>query len=246
MSQSLGHWRRMFHIKAKLAFCYISSVGQIKPYFISFALYLGCNFFIVILFLAFIIVSFFIALFGFMALFFKLYFWLCYYNCPDVFLLAPSIQPPLLSQAIPPVHPHPHCSCPRGMCISSLATLFPILYFTSPWLFCNYLCFLIPSPLHPFPYTLLQSGSHLVTNLFSLAVLKSLSLSLTLGLLIMMCLGVGLFASIIIGTLCASWTCMSVSFTKLGKFSFTIFSGRSPISCSFSSSGTPRMWMLDL
>ena len=55
-----------------------------------------------------------------------------------------------------------------------------------------------------------------------------------------MCLGVGLFASIIIGTRCTSWTCMSISFTKLGKFSFTIFSDRFPISYSFSSpSGTP-------
>ena len=51
----------------------------------------------------------------------------------------------------------------------------------------------------------------------------------------MMCLGVGFFASILNGTLCASWTCKSVSFTKLGKFSFIIFSNRFPISCSFSS-----------
>ena len=33
--------------------------------------------------------------------------------------------------------PH-HCSCPWVMGISSLASTFPILYFTSPWLFCNY------------------------------------------------------------------------------------------------------------
>ena len=72
-----------------------------------------------------------------------------------------------------------------------------------------------------------------------------LSLYLTFGILIMMCLGVGLFASLIIGTLCASWTCMSIFFTKLGKFSFIIFSNRSPISCSFSfPSGTPMIWML--
>ena len=38
-----------------------------------------------------------------------------------------------------------------------------------------------------------------------------------------MCLGVGLFASILLGTQCASWTCMSISFTKLGKFSFITF-----------------------
>ena len=39
-----------------------------------------------------------------------------------------------------------------------------------------------------------------VTNCFSLAAFKILSL--TFGILIMICLGVGLFASIIIGTLC--------------------------------------------
>ena len=61
----------------------------------------------------------------------------------------------------------------------------------------------------------------------------------------MMYLGMDLFASIIIGTLCNSWACMSISFTKLRKFSFSIFSDRFPISWSFSSSGTPIMWMLD-
>ena len=34
-----------------------------------------------------------------------------------------------------------------------------------------------------------------------------------------MCLGVVLFVSILFGTLCASWTWMSVLFTKLGKYS---------------------------
>ena len=91
-------------------------------------------------------------------------------------------------------------------------------------------------------------GTHLqVTNCFSLAAFKILSLSLIFGILIMMCLGVGLFASILFGTLCASWTCMSISFTKLGKFSFTIFSDRFPFSYYFSSpSGTCMMRMLDL
>ena len=76
---------------------------------------------------------------------------------------------------------------------------------------------------------------------------KILSLSLTFGIIIMMCLGMGLFASILFGTLFASCTCVSISFTKWGKFSFIIFSDRFPISCSFSSSsGSPLMWMLDL
>ena len=61
----------------------------------------------------------------------------------------------------------------------------------------------------------------------------------------MMCLRVGLFASILFGTLCAFWTYMSISFTKLGKLYFIIFSNRFQFSCSFSSpSGTPMMWML--
>ena len=45
--------------------------------------------------------------------------------------------------------------------------------------------------------------------------------------------------------LCASWTGMSISFTKLEKFSFIIFSNQFSISCSSSSpSGTPMIQML--
>ena len=49
---------------------------------------------------------------------------------------------------------------------------------------------------------------------FSLAAFKILSLSLIFGILIMMYLGVALFASTLFGTFCASWICMSISFTK--------------------------------
>ena len=70
---------------------------------------------------------------------------------------------------------------------------------------------------------------------FSLAAFQILSLSLTFCILIMMCLGVGLFTSILFGILCASWTCASISFTKLGKFPYIIFSNRFSISCPFSS-----------
>ena len=57
--------------------------------------------------------------------------------------------------------PPQHCSCPWAMRVSSLVIPFPLRCFTNPWLFCNYLLyFLIPSPLYPFPYTLLLSGNH--------------------------------------------------------------------------------------
>ena len=62
-----------------------------------------------------------------------------------------------------------------------------------------------------------------ITNCFSLAVFKILYLSLTFCVLIMICLCMGLFGFILFGTLFASWICMSISFTKLGKFSFIIF-----------------------
>ena len=85
-----------------------------------------------------------------------------------------------------------------------------------------------------------------VTNaFFFFPAFQILSLSLTFDILIMMCLGVGLFGFILVGILCASWTCVSISFTKLGKFSVIIFSNRFPISCSFSyPSGSPMMQML--
>ena len=94
-----------------------------------------------------------------------------------------------------------------------------ILYFTFPWLICNYI-FVLLNPLLCLPF----SHTH-----------PPISLSLTFGFLITICLGVGLFATILFGTLCASWTCMSISFTKLGKFSFIFFPYRFLISCPFSS-----------
>ena len=106
-------------------------------------------------------------------------------------------------------HPHslrqfPHnCSCPQIMRVSSVATPFPILHFTSPWLFCNYL-FVLLNPFTSSPILLLPPliWQPLVTSFFPLAF-KSLFI-INLWPFIMMCLGVGLFASIIIGTLCAS------------------------------------------
>ena len=90
-------------------------------------------------------------------LFLKTFHWVCYYSCLDIFpLWLPSIQHPPFCQAIP----H-HCSCPWVMRISSLATPFPILYFTSPWLFCNYLFVLLNRlTSYSFPYTPLPYGNH--------------------------------------------------------------------------------------
>ena len=86
-----------------------------------------------------------------------------------------------------------------------------------------------------------------LTMSFSLAACKILSLSLILGDVIIICLGVCFLGSNFFGTLSASWTsCKSVSFARLGKFSFIMFSHKLSISCSSSSpSGTPMIWMLE-
>ena len=68
----------------------------------------------------------------------------------------------LSSSALHPTpHSHPHSlpfsSCPKVVHISSLTSPFPILFLTSPCLFCAYLlCFLFPVPFplilsFPFP-----------------------------------------------------------------------------------------------
>ena len=91
---------------------------------------------------------------------FKLYF--IDYAITVVLIFHPWALPPSSPQS-PRQCPH-HCSCPRVMCISSLATTFLILYFTPPWLICNYL-FVLPNPLTsspilPNPPRLPQSGNH--------------------------------------------------------------------------------------
>ena len=108
----------------------------------------------------------------------------------------------------PPSNPTPSGNPPPPLFVSMahmykfFGTLFPTLYFTSPWLFCNYL-FVLLNPLTSslillFPTPIWQP----LSNYFSLAF-KSLSLFLTFVFLIIMCLGVGLFApSILFGTLC--------------------------------------------
>ena len=61
-----------------------------------------------------------------------------------------SFIPLLPVPPLPPSFPH-LSSCPWVIHISSLASLFPILFLTSPCLFCAYQsCFLFPVPLPPF------------------------------------------------------------------------------------------------
>ena len=102
-------------------------------------------------------------------------------------------------------------------------------------------------------FNLTLSGKHFISpsilndSFAGYSNLGCRSLRFILSNVIMMCLGMILFASIFFWTLYASWTCVYISFTKLGKFSFIIFSNKFPISCSFSSpSGTPMMQMLDV
>src|SRR5574337_737711 len=84
-----------------------------------------------------------------------------------------------------------------------------------------------------------------VICLFSLAAFNILSLSLIFVGLIIMCLGVFLLEFILPGTLCASWSWLTISFPMLGKssaiISSNIFSG--PFSLSRPSE-TPIMQML--
>ena len=78
--------------------------------------------------------------------FFKLYFIDYVITVVPIFspLPPPSSNPHSLRQS-----PH-HCSWPWVTHINSLATPFPTLYFTFPWLFCNYL-FVLLNPLTSSP-----------------------------------------------------------------------------------------------
>ena len=78
-----------------------------------------------------------------------------------IMLLQLSQFPPLRAPPLSSLHSlrqsSHHCSYPWVMHISSLASPFPLLYFTSPSLFCNCLFVLLnpltssPTPLHPSP-----------------------------------------------------------------------------------------------
>ena len=63
-----------------------------------------------------------------------------------------------------------------------------------------------------------------VTSYFFLDAFNILSLSLIFAIVITVCFDVDLFGLILFGTLCASWTRMSISFPRLGNFSATFSS----------------------
>ena len=77
-----------------------------------------------------------------------------------------SMQPSTLHSLWQSSH---HCSHSRVMGIDSLAPLFPMLYFTSPWLFCNFLFVLLnaltysPIPTHPLAFSNQKRGGKKTT-----------------------------------------------------------------------------------
>ena len=81
------------------------------------------------------------------------------YTIMVVFIFPPLPPPPSTPNSLKQ-SPH-HCSCPWVVHISSLATPFPILYFTAPWLFFNYLFVLLKTlTFSPIPSYTLPSGTH--------------------------------------------------------------------------------------
>ena len=121
-----------------------------------------------------------------------------------------------------------------GLCFSSLRILLASPFLPAKFLLRNQLIVLwelLCRELSPFP----------------LLLFKILSLSLVLGNLIMMCLGLFLLGSNLLGlSELPALACMSISFARLGKFSFIIFSKKISISCfSYSPSGTPMIQMLE-
>ena len=84
-----------------------------------------------------------------------------------------------------------------------------------------------------------------VTCCFSLAAFNILSLCLVFVSLTSMCLGMFLLGFILYGTLCGSWTWLTISFSLLGKLSTIISSIIFSYPFFFSSSsGTPIIQML--
>ena len=80
---------------------------------------------------------------------------------------------------------------------------------------------------------------------FSLAAFNTCSLCLIFVNLINMCLGVFHLGFILFGALWVSWTCVTISFPILGKFSAIISSSIFSWPFFLSSSGTPIIRMLE-
>ena len=91
--------------------------------------------------------------FNFSTSFFNIFYWLCYYSCP----ISPLHSPPPCIP--PPTHIPPFSSDPWIIHVSSLASVFPTLFLTSPCLFSTYhLCYLFSV------YFLPLTPSHSSTN----------------------------------------------------------------------------------
>ena len=77
----------------------------------------------------------------------------CLFCTYHFYFLFPVPFPPFFPFLLPPAF-HLLSSCPLVVHVSSSASPFPILFFTSPCLFCTYhLCFLFPVPFPPFSPT---------------------------------------------------------------------------------------------
>ena len=77
--------------------------------------------------------------------FLNIFYWLCCYNCPIFFspLFPSTLHHPSLQHS-------PLSSCPWVIHVNSLASPFPILFLTSPCLFCIYQ-FMLLNPFTFFP-----------------------------------------------------------------------------------------------
>ena len=85
---------------------------------------------------------------------------------------------------------------------------------------------------------------------FSFVALRVLSLSLIFVILITVCLVLFLFDLILYGTLCASWTWITVSFPRLGRFFsyylFRYFLGPFPLYLLFLGAPIIHLWLVVL
>ena len=101
------------------------------------------------------------------------------------------------------------------------------------------------SILWPSAFFMVQLSHDSYMTIGKTRALTILSLCLLFVCLISMCLGGFLLGFILYGTLCASWTWLTISFSMVEKFSTIISSKVFSYPFFFSSSsGTPIIWML--